>query len=379
MIIKRMKLTGPPSWSSESRRGIWMVVVGDAPASPECSTLDQPAVEPPSSSAVLVVTGRSGDWIGSKRKLPMSSRHILSASWLVTTLAVVGFVWKYLEAAQQKGVAEDSRREAEDSRREAEHWKRWAQAEEALPGMKFVPLPKATFYMGGGGGEAGKKTEIKEDFEIAAHPVTQGQWEWVMGTKPSYFSRQGRGDFLVKDIEDEELKLFPVETVSWDDAQEFLKRVNEKEKGRGYLYRLPTEAEWEYACRGGATSEKECSYHFYFDKPTNDLSSTQANFEGNYPFGDAKKGPFVGRTTKVGSYAPNKLGLYDMHGNVWQWTSTQLDSGRVCRGGCWSFVGESCQAAIRSKVEPSARTIGNGLRVARVLRSRLLHPLETSP
>ena len=69
------------------------------------------------------------------------------------------------------------------------------------------------------------------------------------------------------------MKQFPVESVSWDDVQEFIKKLNEKEKGKGYLYRLPSEAEWEYACRGGATSEEECSYHFYFAKPTNDLSS----------------------------------------------------------------------------------------------------------
>ena len=102
-------------------------------------------------------------------------------------------------------------------------------------------------------------------------------------------------------------------------TQEFIKKLNEKERGSGWLYRLPTEAEWEYACRGGATSEEECSYHFYFAKPTNDLSSEQANFNGNYPFGKAPRGQYLARPTRVGAYPPNKLGLCDMHGNVWQW------------------------------------------------------------
>src|SRR5262249_46622214 len=162
-------------------------------------------------------------------------------------------------------------------------------------------LPKGTFYMGWNGltGSA-RKTEILEDFEIAVHDVTQGQWEAVMGNNPSYFSRKGPGRNDVLDISDEELKLFPVEKVSWNDAQEFLKKLNEKERGCGYLYRLPTEAEWEYACRGGATSLEECSYHFYFDKPTNDLSSEQANFNGEVPFGKAPKGKYVGHPTPVG-------------------------------------------------------------------------------
>jgi len=118
-------------------------------------------------------------------------------------------------------------------------------------GMKFVPLAKGTFYMGWNGEKGStKKTEINEDFEIAIHTVTQGQWQEVMGNNPSWFSRDGGGKGEVKDIKDEDLKQFPVEQVSWEDAQEFIKKLNEKEKGRGYLYRLPSEAEWEYACRG---------------------------------------------------------------------------------------------------------------------------------
>jgi formylglycine-generating enzyme required for sulfatase activity len=237
-------------------------------------------------------------------------------------------------------------------------------------GMKFVPLPKGTFYMGWNGEKgSAKKTEIKEDFEIAIHTVTQGQWAAVMGKNPSWFSRDGEGKDAVKDIKDEELKQFPVESVSWDDCQEFVKKLNEKERGSGWVYRLPTEAEWEYACRGGATSEEECSYHFYFAKPTNDLSSKEANFDGNYPFGKADKGPYLERPTKVGSYAPNKLGLYDMHGNVWQWCSDLYDpkaSYRVYRGGSWYTGGEGCQAALRNAHTPSYRSDDLGLRLARV-------------
>jgi formylglycine-generating enzyme required for sulfatase activity len=239
-------------------------------------------------------------------------------------------------------------------------------------GMKFVPLPKATFYMGWNGQkDSTKKTDIKEDFEIAIHTVTQGQWQDVMGKNPSWFSRDGKGKDKVKDIKDEDLKHFPVEMVSWNEAQEFIKKLNEKEKGSGYEYRLPTSAEWEYACRGGATSEEECSYHFYFAKPTNDLSSTQANFNGNSPFGKGEKGPHLGRTTKVGSYAPNKLGLYDMHGNVWQWCEDLYDSedsARVIRGGGGDNDGFGCHARYVGWRDPTVQRRYLGFRLARVPR-----------
>jgi formylglycine-generating enzyme required for sulfatase activity len=249
-------------------------------------------------------------------------------------------------------------------------------AEDVL--MTFVGLPKGTFYMGWGRANRddlmeitkGGRTEIKEDFEIAVHDVTQGQWEAIMGSNPSWFSRKGGGRGNVLDISDEELKLFPVEKVSWDDAQEFIKKLNEKYGGRGYLYRLPSEAEWEYACRGGATSLAECSHHFYFDRPTNDLSSRQANFNGDWPSGKGEKGPDLGRPTRVGSYPPNRLGLCDMHGNVWQWTSTTEGefSFRVSRGGGWGDEGSACQAANRNRVARAAPINFIGLRLARVPR-----------
>ena len=108
-------------------------------------------------------------------------------------------------------------------------------------GMKFVKLPKGTFYMGWDGAKKkGKKTEISADFEIAIHTVTQSQWQAVMGKNPSWFSRDGKGKDKVKDISDADLKQFPVEMVSWDMVQEFIKKLNERERGKGSLYRLPT-------------------------------------------------------------------------------------------------------------------------------------------
>jgi formylglycine-generating enzyme required for sulfatase activity len=189
-----------------------------------------------------------------------------------------------------------------------------------------------------------------------------------MGDNPSHFSRHGRESAGVKDISDEELKLFPVEMVTWHDAQAFIKKLNEKEAGRGYLYRLPTDMEWEYACRGGATSEEECSYHFYFDKPTNDLSSEQANFHGNHPSGKAPTGKNLGRPTRVGAYPSNKLGLCDMHGNVGHWCLDSTDEGRLrmCRFGNWLHGGDECQAARRAGDRPLAKSPNRGFRLARV-------------
>jgi formylglycine-generating enzyme required for sulfatase activity len=183
-----------------------------------------------------------------------------------------------------------------------------------------------------------------------------------------FTSRSIRSWKEVEDISDEELKLFPVESVSWEDAQEFIKKLNEKERARGYVYRLPTVAEWEYACRGGATSLEECSYHFYFDKPTNDLSSEQANFMGLFPFGKAPRRPSLDRTTRVGAYPSSKLGLCDMHGNVFQWCAD--DAGemfyRIMRGGCFAYGGNMCTAAHRAVAKQTSRSPSDGFRLARV-------------
>jgi formylglycine-generating enzyme required for sulfatase activity len=237
--------------------------------------------------------------------------------------------------------------------------------------MKFVKVPKGTFWMGGGNGAPGNlQVEIKADYQLAAYTVTQKQWETIMGDNPSWHSRKGDGKkrAALKDVPDADLKRFPVEMVSWEDVQAFVKKVNERQKGKGWLYRLPTEAEWEYACRSAATSKEECSWSFYLDKPSNDLSSTAANINGMFPAGAAKKGPWLDRPTKVGSYAPNKLGLYDMHGNVWQFCEDKVSEGakRVYRGGCWAHGGLLCEAAIRMEVAPSYRSSDVGFRLVRV-------------
>src|SRR5262249_50368428 len=146
-------------------------------------------------------------------------------------------------------------------------------------GMELVLVPRGTFRMGGGSGKPGKRqVKIAHEFYPGVYPVTQEQWQAVMSSNPSYFSRTGGGKGTVKKISEADLKQFPVESVSWKDAQTFMRKLNEREKGHGgWVYRLPTEEEWEYACRGGAGSKEDCSLDFYLDQPTNDLSSTQAN------------------------------------------------------------------------------------------------------
>jgi serine/threonine protein kinase/formylglycine-generating enzyme required for sulfatase activity len=234
-------------------------------------------------------------------------------------------------------------------------------------GMKLVRVSRGTFWMGDRGSQ--RQVAITRDFYLGVFPVTQEQWQAVMGGNPSWFSRGGGGADRVQGIPDADLKQFPVELVTWDDTQEFVKRLNDREKESGLQYRLPTEAEWEYACRGGATSREDCAFDFYFAQPTNDLSSQQANFDGRKPVGNAPRGRFLGRTTRVGSYQPNRLGLYDMHGNVWQWCADLFDGGgtaRVCRGGCWRGEGAFCAASYRGLREPSGRMNRLGVRLAAV-------------
>ncbi|HEV8002853.1 MAG TPA: bifunctional serine/threonine-protein kinase/formylglycine-generating enzyme family protein [Planctomycetaceae bacterium] len=229
-------------------------------------------------------------------------------------------------------------------------------------GMEFVLVPKGRSWLGGGSGTPGdKEVVMAKDFYLGKYEVTQEEWSKVTGLTPSWDSRVGASKEKVKDIPDAELKRFPVGNVSWDDAQLFLERLNKQQKEAGWVYRLPKEAEWEYACRGGPLSDKlESSYDFYFNTPTNQLLPEQANF-----------GEGLKRTCKVGSYQPNRLGLHDMHGNVWEWCDDAEKpadgaSGRVFRGGSWYPKSWYCRAVFRLTAPPSQRNFDFGLRVARV-------------
>lgn len=135
-----------------------------------------------------------------------------------------------------------------------------------------------------------------KDFCMSIYTVTQKQYLNVIGSNPSYFKGEN----------------YPVDSVSYYDAVAFCKKL-------GKEFRLPTEEEWEYCCRAGTTTE------FYFGDT---LNSNQANFNGNFPYGNTDTGPYLQRTCNVGSYWPNNFGLYDMHGNVWEWCSVEGDEQR---------------------------------------------------
>jgi formylglycine-generating enzyme required for sulfatase activity/serine/threonine protein kinase len=235
-------------------------------------------------------------------------------------------------------------------------------------GMRMVLVPAGTFWMGGGGGQAGdQQVAIAQDFYLGIFPVTQGQWQAVMGNNPSWFSRGGGGKSKVKRISDADLRDFPVEQVSWEDAQVFLKRLNGQEilQGSDLVYRLPTAAEWEYACRGGAISKEDCSYHYYLYRPSNSLIATEANCADAYHDPGVLGWPSLGRTTKVGSYQANQLGIYDMHGNVWELCEDIfIGAQRVTRGGSWLGDATLCSASAVGWQEQSERTSQLGFRIA---------------
>jgi uncharacterized protein (TIGR02996 family) len=254
----------------------------------------------------------------------------------------------------------------ENGQGERAHLMRWPLDIGGGVKVRFAAVPAGAFWMGGAAGRPGdRRAEIAAGFGLGIYPVTQEQWQAVMGANPSDFSRARAGGNRSRGLADADLRRLPVERVSWDDVQKFLARLNENQRDSGWLYRLPTEAEWECACRGAPSTREECAFSFYLDRPTNDLSSAEANFNGKYPAGKARRGPDLGRPSKVGSYRPNRLGLFDMHGNVWEWCQDAWGTGRVMRGGSWDGYGPPCQAAYRFGHGPAYRSANLGFRLAR--------------
>jgi formylglycine-generating enzyme required for sulfatase activity len=216
--------------------------------------------------------------------------------------------------------------------------------------IEFVRIPAEEFMMGSENGNSNERpvhqVRISRDFEMGKYQVTQAQWEAVMGNNPSNFKGADR----------------PVETVSWDDAQEFIKKLNEKDSS--YDYRLPTEAEWEYAARAGSTGDY-----------AGDLDAMAW-------YGDNSGS----KTHPVGQKQPNAWGLYDMHGNVWEWVQDEWHSDykgaptdgsawedssgsdRVSRGGSWGITGQYCRSAIRDGPPPDDRHRFLGFRLVRTAR-----------
>ncbi|NJL62587.1 MAG: SUMF1/EgtB/PvdO family nonheme iron enzyme [Methylacidiphilales bacterium] len=235
--------------------------------------------------------------------------------------------------------------------------------------LEMVQIPGGTFMMGSldYDGEKPPHQVTVPGFFMGKYPVTQAQYQAVIGGNPSHFKGEKR----------------PVEQVSWDDAVEFCQKISQK---TGRTYRLPSEAEWEYACRAGTTTP------FYFGET---ITTELANYRGTdwdyngtvYPgnYGQAPKGEFRDETTPVGSFPANAFGLYDMHGNVWEWCqdswhdnyndaprdgSAWIDNNndnQLLRGGSWYDIPDYCRSAIRSYATRAYRYHFVGFRVVVVV------------
>jgi formylglycine-generating enzyme required for sulfatase activity len=237
----------------------------------------------------------------------------------------------------------------------------------------FVYLPAGEFFMGSADKEDDAlpihKVKISHSFEMGKYEITQGAWKAVMGNNPS----NSKGLNL------------PVELVSWNDAQKFIQAINSK--STKYNYRLPTEAEWEYACRAGSTSDYagdlEAMAWFANNSGAKHLDADQLFLEDRVELLNVL---FNNRcqTHPVGRKQPNAWGLYDMHGNVWEWcqdwfdkypNSYQVDpqgpsagTVRVERGGSWSNRDVRCHSAFRTSDAPSYRGNDLGFRLVRMPR-----------
>ncbi len=259
--------------------------------------------------------------------------------------------------------------------------------------MRFCWCPPGEFFMAGGPkhrsydlylglSEAPFRLVLGRGFWMGKFEVTQAEWLRVMGktlnqqramdpNQPRPLGDRSRRDHAGIGPD------YPIYFTSYNDAQEFCYRLTraERDAGRletGWVYRLPTEAEWEYACCAGTTTATA-----FGDR----LDSTQANFDGTVPFNRASPGPFIHLTRPVGSYPANAWGIHDMHGNVWEWCrdvdpptivggKNPLRSvsplRRTIRGGCWYEKGHDCLSTTRLRLHVDGRGSGLGFRVALV-------------
>jgi formylglycine-generating enzyme required for sulfatase activity len=241
-------------------------------------------------------------------------------------------------------------------------------------GMTLVLIPPGTFTMGSPESECGRRDHegpqhevtITRPFYLSIFPVTQGQYEKVMGKNPSHFNKHHGGG-----------PDYPVENVGWHDAERFCERLSllPDEEMHGRAYRLPTEAEWEYTCRAGTTTAYHCG-----DK----LTPKDAHYAAA---GALAKGA-ASKTAPVGRLSANAWGLFDLHGNVQEWVQDwyeeyyYFDSPKadphgpphgqlkVARGGCWVMFGADCRSAARRPHAPDSPSNAIGFRVALVVNSK---------
>ena len=234
--------------------------------------------------------------------------------------------------------------------------------------LEMIAIPGGTFWMGSPTNEAERNNDegpqhqvTVPSFFMGKYPLTQAQYQAIMGKNPAYFKGNNR----------------PVENVSWDDTVLFCQKLSQR---TGKNYRLPSEAEWEYACRAGTKTP------FSFgDNITTDL----VNYNGTYPYKSAPKGKYREQTTDVGTFfLPNPFGLYDMHGNVWEWceddwhenyidaptdgsawNSQSGSNTKLLRGGSWYYDAGCCRSANRNRYSRDYRYYYCGFRVVSSFRT----------